>query len=236
MREPFKVLQLGFGAIGKTIAKEILERENLELVGLVDIDPVFQNQQVEKLLSLSSESSTIIRSNLQETLNELHNQQVDVALILTSSSLEIVAPTIFTCLHAGLDVLSLCEELSYPFVRHPQLTQDLNQLAHEVGKTVLGTGINPGYLMDLLPIVLTAPCQSVDRICITRQMNSSNRRDSFQEKIGTGMTQEDFKYAVAKKTITGHVGLVESIHMIETALELNLDHVEEFLPELEAAK
>ncbi|MFX0116335.1 MAG: dihydrodipicolinate reductase [Candidatus Hodarchaeota archaeon] len=231
MKTPFRVLQIGFGSIGRTIAQVILERENLDLVGVIDIDPSIQNQSVADLLSVNSESSVIIRNDLQKALRELKEQLPDVALIFTSSSLKNVAPTISECLRAGLDVLSLCEELSYPFVRHPKLVHELNQLACEVGKTVLGTGINPGYLMDLLPIFLTAPCPKVDRIHVTRCMNSSHRRASFQKKIGTGMTQEDFRKAIAEGTITGHVGLVESIQMIADALHLELDNVEELPPE-----
>lgn len=227
MPEPFRVLQIGFGTMGRKISQAIIERENLQLVGVVDVDPKLQNQEVEKLLSLDSSSSTVIRTNLEQVSSE---RPADVALVLTSSSLEKVTPTISLCLQTGIDVLSLCEELSYPYVRHPQLSKELDRLGKKHNKTILGTGINPGFLMDLLPIVLSAPCIRVDNIHVTRHMNSSHRRASFQKKIGTGMTQEDFKKAIAKKTITGHVGLVESIHMIGKALNFNLDNVEEFPP------
>ncbi len=231
MPEPFKVLQIGFGTIGTTIAKTILERKNLELVGVTDVDPKLQGKSVEELLSLSTGSSTIITDDFQVYLNNLDKQPIDIACILTSSSLEKVAPIISECLEAGLDVVSLCEELSYPFIRYPQLSKDLDQLAQQVKKTILGTGINPGFLMDLLPIVLTGPCPTVDRVHVTRCMNSSNRRASFQKKIGTGMTQTEFEKAIAEKIITGHVGLVESIQMLSAALGMNLDYAEEFPPE-----
>lgn len=231
MPEPFRILQIGFGTIGKTIAQAIIERENLELVGVVDIAPELSNQPVEKLLSLKSDTTTLIRADLVEVIQELDERQADVALVLTSSSLEKVAQTISSCLKAGMDVVSLCEELSYPYFRHLQLCKELDQLGKQVGKTILGTGINPGFLMDLLPIILSAPCIHVDNIHVTRHMNSSHRRHSFQKKIGTGMTKGSFKEAITEGTITGHVGLVESIHMIGDALNLGLDHVEEFPPE-----
>lgn len=231
MKEPFKVLQIGFGSIGRIIAKTILERDNLELVGVIDTEPTILNQRVVDLLAMNSESPIVVQDGLSEILSELHEQSVDVALVLTSSSLKKVAATISECVRVGLDVLSLCEELSYPFTREPSLALELDQLARNAGKTILGTGINPGYLMDLLPIALTAPCQQVDRIHVTRCMNSSHRRASFQKKIGTGMSQNDFKKAIAEKIITGHVGLVESIQMIDSALELGLDRIEELPPE-----
>ncbi len=231
MSEPFRVLQIGFGTIGRTIAKAIIERENLELVGVVDTEPSLRNQQVEKQLSLKSTTVTMIRGDLKEVLNELTPQPADAVLVLTSSSLEKVAPTISLCLKSGMDVLSLCEELSYPYIRYPQLSKELDQLGKQTGKTILGTGINPGFLMDLLPTILSAPCIHVDAIHVTRHMNSSHRRKAFQKKIGTGMTKKSFTDAIKEKVITGHVGLVESIHMIGAALYLDLDHVEELPPE-----
>ncbi|MHA2095675.1 MAG: hypothetical protein ACW98F_13735, partial [Candidatus Hodarchaeales archaeon] len=104
-------------------------------------------------------------------------------------------------------------------------------LAKENECTVIGTGINPGYLMDLLPIVLTAPCQEVDKISVTRMMNSSRRREPFQRKIGTGLSPNDFQEKIRKKEITGHVGLTESIQMIIGALGLPLGQIEETPPE-----
>ncbi|MFX1511709.1 MAG: hypothetical protein ACFFCQ_03920 [Promethearchaeota archaeon] len=231
MQKPFKVLQIGFGTIGRTLAQTIIERENLELIGMIDTDPTLQNKQVDEILPMSSDSSLIIHNNLQKTLNERDMRPVDVVLIATSSSLELVAPTISNCLRSGLDVISLCEELAYPFERYPQLSNELNQIAHEVNKTVLGTGINPGFIMDLLPIILTAPCPRVDRVHVTRCMDSSNRRAAFQKKIGTGMSQMEFEKAIAEKTITGHRGLSESIQLIDSALRFNLDYIEELPPE-----
>ncbi|MFX0209084.1 MAG: dihydrodipicolinate reductase, partial [Candidatus Hodarchaeota archaeon] len=189
-----------------------------------------QNKQVEELLSLSYDSSTIIHDNLQEILSK-QGEFIDIVLVATSSSLEKVSATISDCLRSGLDVISLCEELSYPFVRYPKLSKELDQLAYKENKTILGTGINPGFLMDLLPIVLTAPCPRVDRIHVTRCMDSSSRRAAFQKKIGTGMTPSEFEKKITEKIITGHVGLVESIQMTGAALGMDLDDTEEFLPE-----
>jgi 4-hydroxy-tetrahydrodipicolinate reductase len=230
MTAPFNVLQIGLGSIGKTIAQAIIKRDNLELVAAVDTDPGLINQPIAALLSMSSESQVIVQNDLQKVLSELSGSSADVALILTLSSLEKIVPTISVCLEADLHVLSLCEELSFPFANHPKIAQELDQLARDANKTILGTGINPGFLMDLLPIVLTAPCQRIDNIHVTRCMNSSHRRASFQKKIGTGMTQDDFSKAIASGSITGHVGLVESIQMINAALELRLDRIEELPP------
>lgn len=113
-----------------------------------------------------------------------------------------------------MNVVSTCEELSFPWKRHPELTQKLDNLAKEHGKTVVGTGINPGFLMDMLPLILTSPCLMVQSVKVKRMMNSAKRRVPFQVKVGTGLAQEEFKGKIENKIITGHVGLLESIYRL----------------------
>ncbi len=231
MPVPFKVLQFGLGTMGKIIAQTLMDRGNLDLVGVVDVNPEYTGKSVEEVLVSGRKTSTSIFDSLESALHVLGDQPADIALIATLSSLDDIASSISDCFEAGMDVVSLCEELSYPYIRHHELSQDLDGLAKKHGKTVLGTGINPGFLMDLLPICLSAPCQRVDTISVTRRIDSSRRRTSFQKKIGTGMSPADFKKAISEGSITGHVGLVESIRMIDDALNLELDSVVELPPE-----
>jgi len=226
--QPFRVIQIGFGSLGRHIATAILKRGNLELVSVVDADPELTNKTLDELLQDGSDRTIKLTDNLSSTLESI---KADVAIIATSSSLEIVTPIIEECLESGMDVISICEELSFPYQKKLDLAESISNVAKQNGKTVIGTGINPGYLMDLLPIVLTAPCQNVESIYVTRHMNSSHRRPSFQKKIGTGMTDDEFRQNIDEGLITGHVGLVESIQMIDAALNLELDEVVELPPE-----
>ncbi|MGY5855744.1 MAG: hypothetical protein RTS72_04035 [Candidatus Thorarchaeota archaeon] len=228
MKKPFRVIQIGFGSLGRHITSSILKRENLELVSIVDANPELSGRPIEDLLQDDIESDITLTDDLQMVLKAI---PADIAIVATTSSLEAVAPTIEACLENGLDVISICEELSFPYQKKPSLAKRLDSFAKDKEKTVIGTGINPGYLMDLLPIVLTGPCQSVGTIHVTRHMNSSHRRPSFQKKIGTGMTNEEFRRNIDEGHITGHVGLVESIQMINAALNLGLDEIEELPPE-----
>jgi 4-hydroxy-tetrahydrodipicolinate reductase len=236
MPECYKILQFGFGSIGKGIAEAIIKRDNLELVGVIDINPELNGKQVELLLSIDSETMTMIHTDLAAFSNLLESREIDAAIIATSSSFEKIVPTINSCLEFGLDVISLCEELSFPYVRFPALSESIHNTAIKYEKTVLGTGINPGFLMDLLPIVLTSPCQTVSRIEVTRCMNSARRRKSFQKKIGTGLSEVEFRDLIEKGIITGHVGLIESIYMLSDALNLGLSRVDELPPEPVLAK
>ena len=228
MTTKYNVVQVGLGPMGRIIAELILKRENLSFRGVVDIDPKLQGLSISKILNLEKDTETIVGSDLTSILAK---NEIDVVIIATSSSLEKVAPLIRQAVKSGSNVISICEELSYPFKKYPKLSDELDVLAKSNNVTIVGTGINPGYLMDLLPIVVTAPCQSVESIKVTRMMNSAKRRIPFQKKIGTGLTPEEFRRNIDDKVITGHVGLIESIQMICDALGFEYDDLTEYPPE-----
>jgi hypothetical protein len=229
MKSKFEVAQVGLGPMGRIIAQLILNRENISLRGVVDIDPELQGKDLDELLNESKGKNLVINSDLKEVLSE---NRIDVTIIATSSSLKKVAPLIALAVESGSNVISICEELSYPFQYFPELSEELNALAVSNDVTIIGTGINPGYLMDLLPIIITAPCQSVKSILVRRMMNSGKRRVPFQRKIGTGLSPSEFRQKIDDKEITGHVGLTQSIQMICDALGFSYDEINE-LPPLE---
>ncbi|MFW9946111.1 MAG: hypothetical protein ACFFDX_04700 [Candidatus Odinarchaeota archaeon] len=227
MNTKFNVIQVGLGPMGKIIAKLFLERKNINLKAVIDIDPKFKGMNLGNLLNIEKGKDIIVESDLKTVLSK---GNVDVVFIATASSLEKVAPLIKLAVKSRSNVISICEELSYPFQYYPKLSEELDLLAKSKKVTIVGTGINPGYLMDLLPIVITAPCQKVESIKVTRMMNSAKRRESFQRKIGTGLNLETFNEKISKKEITGHVGLIQSINMIIAALGINCDDINEFPP------
>jgi len=227
MKNRFQVIQVGLGPMGKIIAKLLINRGNLLLKGVVDIDPKFIDKRLSEILEVNMEDDIIIKQDLESLLA---TNKVDIVIIATSSSLKKVAPTISKAVGSGCNVISICEELSYPFEDAPILSQGLDDFAKSNEVTIVGTGINPGYLMDLLPIVITAPCQTVKSINVTRMMNSAKRRVPFQKKIGTGLTIEEFHNKISNKEISGHVGLTQSIQMIVGALGIDYDEIIEFPP------
>jgi len=231
MPKPFRILQIGLGAIGQPIASEILARDNLSLIAVTDINPEYKGKTVAEVTSSDTGKNVPIYSNLTEALERTSARPADIALVATSSHLDKVKKSILTCLDVGLHVVSICEELSFPYRRYPKLAKKIDSEADEVGRTVLGTGINPGFLMDLLPTMLTAPCIRFNSLKATRVIDSSTRRTSFQEKLGIGMTTDEFSEAIEEGRITGHVGLLESIYLIDDALKLSLDEIKEKPPE-----
>ncbi|MBS1249647.1 MAG: 2,4-diaminopentanoate dehydrogenase [Chloroflexi bacterium] len=208
MSENIRVIQYGLGPIGNATARYIVERAGLELVGGVDIDPAKVGKDVGKVIGLERDLDFAVTENLAQI-----KVTADVVLHATSSYFDQFEDQIIEILEAGLDVVSTAEELSFPWLAHPQQAAEIDAVAKRVGKTVLGTGVNPGFIMDSFPLNLTAICQQVEGIDVTRRINASTRRGPFQAKIGSGMTVDDFNARIAAGRM-GHVGLPESMGMV----------------------
>lgn len=228
MRDRINVVIYGCGVMGRKTAQALLDKTSFEIVGAVDISPELVGKDLGELLDNPTKLGITITEDVDSVFSNANAQAV---VLTTSSHITTVFPQITQCVIAGLNVISTSEELSFPWSRDADLAGKIDRMAKEQGVTVVGTGINPGYLMDTLPLILTAPCLDVRSIKVTRMMNSAKRRLPFQVKVGTGLTKKQFTEKIENKSITGHVGLLESIHMIAAGLGWNLDEATELPPE-----
>jgi 2,4-diaminopentanoate dehydrogenase len=210
MSDRIRIVQYGLGPIGAAVARHAVERKGLELVGAVDIDPAKVGMDAGEVIGLGQLLGFPVTATLSQTLERV---EADVALHTTSSYFDLFQSQVIEILEAGLDIVSTAEELSFPWLDHPEAAGEIDAVARRAGKTVLGTGVNPGFLMDALPLFLTAICQRVEHIEVTRIINASTRRGPFQAKIGAGMKVETFEAKMAAGRM-GHVGLPESMAMI----------------------
>jgi hypothetical protein len=218
MPRDMRVIQYGLGPIGRAVARHVVERKGLALVGGVDVDPAIVGQDVGTVIGLGRWLGFAVDGRLAEALART---AADVALHTTSSHLAQAKPQILEIVGAGLDVVSTTEELSFPWMAHPEEAEEIDVAARQAGVTVLATGVNPGFLMDTLPLVLSGICQQVTHIEVRRTINASTRRGPFQAKIGSGMTVEAFR-AEMEAGRMGHVGLPESIGMVFSTLGVTL--------------
>lgn len=225
------VAQMGLGPIGAEIARLLWEKDSFELVAACDIDPNKQGKDLGEILNLNESTGIRVAGDL---LPILEGEGVQVVTHSTASSLSAVAPQIEACVRAGAHVVSTAEELSFPVERNREIAARLNQTAIEHNRVILGTGVNPGYIMDFLPLVLSAPCREVERVSVKRVQNASLRRKPLQEKVGAGMTPQQFAGEIASNR--GHVGLPESLYMIATGLGWKLDGFEEDIEPVLASK
>ena len=204
------IIQYGLGPIGSAVARHVVERAGLELVGCVDIDPAKVGRDAGQVIGLDRPLGFPVEGTLAQVLERTG---ADVVIHTTSSYFDLFEDQIVEILEAGLDIVSTAEELSFPWLANGQQAARIDAAARQAGKTVLGTGVNPGFLMDALPLFLTAISQQVDKIEVTRVINASTRRGPFQAKIGSGMTVEAFNEKMAAGRM-GHVGLPESVGMV----------------------
>lgn len=210
MPDKIRIIQYGLGPIGCAVARHVVERSGLALVGGVDIDPDKIGHDLGEVIGLEQPLGFAVMGKLSEALERA---PADVVIHTTSSHFEQFKHQIIEILEAGLDVVSTAEELSFPWLVHPDEAAEIDAVARRAGKTVLGTGVNPGSIMDALPLFLTSICQQVNRIEVTRIVNASARRGPFQAKIGSGMTVEEFNASMAAGRM-GHVGLPQSVGML----------------------
>jgi hypothetical protein len=217
-----RIILYGVGAVGSLIAKFLLGKEGIEIVGAVDIAKDKVGKDLGEVLGLGKRLRIKITENVGSLLSKV---KADIAIHTTSSFLKDTYPQIASIVKHGVKVVSTCEELTYPYYSEPKLAKELDALAKKHNTTVLGTGINPGFLMDTLIITLTGVCQKIEKIEAARVMNAGTRRIPFQKKIGAGLTVEEFHHKIANKQITGHVGLEQSVAMIADALAWKLDRI-----------
>ncbi|MGQ9530079.1 MAG: NAD(P)H-dependent amine dehydrogenase family protein [Candidatus Bathycorpusculaceae bacterium] len=217
-----RVVLFGVGAVGSLIAKFLLEKEGVEIVGAIDVAKDKVGKDLGEVLGLEKKVGVKVSDDVDDVLSKT---KPDITIHATSSFLKDTYPQLASIIKHGVKVISTCEELSYPHHTEPKIAKELDALAKKHKVTVLGTGINPGFLMDTLVITLTVACQKIEKIEAARVMNAATRRLPFQKKIGAGLTVEEFQKKIESRQITGHVGLEQSIAMIANALAWKLDKI-----------
>jgi 4-hydroxy-tetrahydrodipicolinate reductase len=199
MTTPIRVIQYGLGAIGRAAATLARARPGFELVGAVDLNPANGH-------GLGVPVTT-----------SLPDIEADAVIHCTGSSFAGVYEQLAEIVQAGLCCVTSCEEAMFPYYRHKDLAHKLNNLCVSNSVSLLGTGVNPGFVMDTLPVVLTAVSQRVDFVRVLRVVDAGTRREALRRKIGAGLTREEFD-ALAQAGKIRHVGLPESLAFIADAL------------------
>jgi 4-hydroxy-tetrahydrodipicolinate reductase len=215
-----RVLHYGLGPIGAAVARQVASRPGLKIVGAVDLDPAKVGRDLGDVVGTGRLGVRVH----DQPAKALKAAKPHVVVHCTGSSIKQVMPQLEAIIKAKSAVVSTTEELAYPGYTHIQYARQIHAWAKKAKVAVLGTGVNPGFAMDALPIVLTAACERVDRVSVTRVQDARIRRLPFQQKIGAGLTSDQFRKKVADGSVR-HVGLTESIAMIADALGWKLDRI-----------
>ena len=210
MTKPIRVIQYGLGAIGQAAAQVVRTKPGMELVAV--IDPALTGSEVCGL-------------PVQESLPDI---EADAVIHCTGSSFAGVYEQLSEIVNAGLSCVTSCEEMLFPRYRNPGLAEELNNLCVSNSVGVLGTGVNPGFVMDTLPVLLTAVSQSVRSIRVLRVVDAGTRREALQRKVGAGLTREEFQKLADDGNIR-HVGLTESLAFLANAIGRPYGDIQETL-------
>lgn len=223
MKKKIRAIQYGIGPIGASILKLMREKEAIEIIGAIDNDPAKIGKDLGEVVGAADAPWGVKVSGDARGVLE---QSADVVMHTTSSSLPKVVDQLLACMDVGSCVVSTCEELSYPFRTHPELATQLDKSAKDNGVALVGTGVNPGFVMDKLVITLAAVSQRIEHAKALRIVDASKRRLPLQKKIGAGLSVEEFRAKVKEGTIK-HVGLPESVAMVADSLGLRVDEITE---------
>ncbi len=221
--ETVKALICGVGSIGSLIAAAALRTSWVDVVAAVDVDERKIGQDLGNILGCGRLGITV-EGNLAEALS---SSRPDIVLHATSSFLDQISDQVIKSINFGVDFLSTCETLVYPYYRYPRLADKINRLAVNRGVSVVGGGVNPGFLLDLLPGILSSLCLNIRRIHAVRLVDSSRRREAFRKKIGVGLSLKEYEEMREKNLLTGHVGYAESTLLLADMLGIKLEEVRE---------
>lgn len=239
-----RIVQVGLGPLGRRVLEDLRDRGLGQVVGAVDVDPDLVGRELCEVVpgSVSDGVPDGVSEGVSDrvpdwgsgvrvvgSVAELPDLDVvDAALVTTSSSLEACVDTFVALLERRWHVLSSCEELAYPWLRHPLRAAELHERCVRARRSLLGTGVNPGFLMDALPVFASGVSRSVERVEAWRIQDAAPRRVPFQRKIGAGLDPAAFEQRQRAGTL-GHVGLGESLHLVAHYLGLELDGWDETL-------
>lgn len=226
-----RVILFGLGSIGLEIARVIAARPHYEIVGAIDIDPNKVGRELGQVAGLKRDLGVTISDDAKATLKK----RAGVVVHATGSYVKEVYPQLEMILSARHNLVSTCEELANAWAQNSADAKRLDKLAKARGVSLVGTGINPGYAMDTLPLMLTGVCQNVKHVRVKRVVDASKRRLQLQKKIGTGMTVAEFRERAARQEIR-HVGLTESVALIARGLNWKLDKPEETIEPVVATR
>jgi len=221
-KEPIPVIVYGLGAIGIGAVKLALQKSYIKIVGAVDVDPSKQGKDLGDVIG-GDRLGVTVQPNIQAALAVA---PAKVVLHTTTSFMELVEPQLVELINAGLHVVSSTEELSYPHLQSPAIAERLDRLAIDKGVSVLGIGVNPGFLMDLLPLTLTGVCQSVESVEVVRVVDTAKRRVQLQKKTGANLSEAEFRGLMDTGRM-GHIGLVESVALIADGLGWPLERIDD---------
>lgn len=212
-----KVLLVGLGSVGRAVGAQLVAASQCEVVGAVDLAPALAGTGLASIVPGANRDAVV-------SPTVAGAPDADVAFVATTSFIAGVEPTISALLDRGMNVVSICEELGFGFYDHDAIARRIDAQARSAGLTVLGTGCNPGILLDTLPLLLSSLTTNVTRVILRRTAEMSGY-GGILSKFGFGLTATQFAAEREAGAVIGHVGFRESIAALADGLGWTLDEI-----------
>lgn len=227
-KEKIKVVIWGFGAMGSGMAKMILTKKGFDIVGVCDLYDAYLGKSIFSILDMpkTQDHDVFISNDIEKILDK---ENPDIVLLATDSYTKAAYPKIKLIIEKGIHVISTAEEMAYPLANQPELAESLDQIAKDNKVTVLGTGVNPGMMMDLLAVCISGVMDQVGHMTISRINSLSPFGKTVMEEQGVGLSVESFNEKLENGDMAGHVGFKESVYMIAHALGLDVTEFKQWM-------
>lgn len=224
MKRKIRVVVWGLGSMGSGIAKMVLSKKGFTIVGAIDMDPKKAGKKLYEILGVpaNEDNSCVITKNAEDVIKKGF---ADVCLLATASFTKVVFPYIKMAAEAGMNIVTTAEEMSYPRALDPELSDEMDKIAKKNKVSILGTGVNPGFIMDLVVIMLTGVCDTVESFNVKRINDLACFGKAVMVEQGIGLKPEEFVQGVKNDTIAGHVGFLQSFGMFEEAFGIKLKNI-----------
>lgn len=214
---PVRVALFGFGQIGRRVATILNRRTGIGVVAVISRS--LAGQPACAVLP-DLPAHLVIKEDARGALAESHP---DLVLHATAPRLSEVLDQLTLAIEARCHVISSCEELAYPWVVHRGAAEALDRQARRAGVSVLGTGVNPGFVFDALVLEALSSRWNPTAIAVSRVTDASSFGPAVRGRLGLGLGPAQFDAYVAAGNVAGHIGFRESMDLVATALGLEVE-------------
>jgi hypothetical protein len=219
--QTIKVIVYGVGAMGSNMVRLLQRRPFSRVVAAIDWDKKKIGRDVGDVAGLGTDLGIKVAYPPDEVLGKI---DADVVLLATTAFIDEAYPIIVEILKHKIHVVTIAQELFFPLPHHLPLSKEIEKLAVKAGVCVTSVGINPGFIMDIIPIVGSLPCWTIKKVKSERIVDFSPYGPDEMRHIGAGLTPEEF-YAGVREGKIGHIGLLETAAMVSNCLGLGVDEL-----------